>query len=1140
MASFNFAKWNNILGWSVFGVALLTYWLTVEPTASFWDAGEYITSASNLEVAHPPGAPLYQILGAFFSIFAMNADSIALTINLMSVFASAFAILFMFWSLTLLIRRLLNLHGEIGSLQAKAILGSAAIGSLAFTFTDSFWFSAVEAEVYASAAFVMSVLFYAGLRWEQEMHQPRGNRWLILIAFLIGLSFGIHFMGLLTIPAIGLLYYFKNTPKITVRNFIIANLVSVAILLFIFKLLLPSALKFFSGMELFFVNQMGLPFNSGTIVAGILLSVLFYFGLQHTRKKNYVNLNTGLLCILFIFIGFSSWLMLPIRANAGTVINENNPNNARELLAYYNREQYPETHLFYGPLFSEVYSGLDPDNPYKDDKPKYEKDEALGKYVIVNDYKNAGQNLDDAHKAFFPRMWSSEHNANYMEFTGGLNFSIKRQYRGEQRLVDEVNAFKQAYREGLVDTSEYNDFLQTYGQFFDVEKPTFWQNMTYMFQHQFSYMYWRYFMWNFAGRQDDVQGQGNILHGNWISGIPFLDEMRLGSQDNLPEVVKNNRARNTYYFLPLILGVLGLVFHFKHDKQRFWVLLVFFLFTGLALKVYLNERPFEPRERDYAVVGSFYVFAMWIGFGAYALFDMIKDYLKPKIALPVALGISALAAPVILATENWDDHDRSDRYTANAMGTMYLDSCTEDGILFTIGDNDTFMLWYKQNVEQYRQDIRVVCTALFVTDWYIDDMKKKAFDSDPIPSQLTHEKYRTGTRDFLFYHGTDFKRAIADFVRVENGELSLDGFRERNPRAAEEIRFLVNNGTDIETLKRNGDTLDIKTWMNWVASDDRITQVELNSGKFAHSFPTKNIRIPVDKEAVLRNGIVKPEDADKIVPYIDINLNGNIMYKNRMMMLDIIANNNWERPIYFSGGAFGDDDYIWMKDYLQLEGVVYKLVPIRTPVDPKNPFDMGRIDSDRMYDIVMSWDWGNAGTDKIYHDTETRRNGITYRSNLARLAEALRKDGKKEKALEILDLGMEKMPVKHYEYYSLLEPFVLNYYQLDAPEKARQVFEDVAAVYQDYLRYYSGLRLERQYNIADEIISNMERYRSMIDMVIIFDEEDYARAKATEFNSYLQLFRHFYGEDDTVETPDSIFPEQQPQQEAPELQDSTE
>lgn len=1073
MGTFNFNKWNTLLGWTVFGIALLTYWLTVEPTASFWDAGEYITTSSNLEVGHPPGAPLYQLLGAFFSIFAMSNTSIALTINLMSVFSSAFTILFMFWSLTLLLRKIIGQPETLTSTSSKAILGSAAVGALSFAFTDSFWFNAVEAEVYAAAACIMSILFYCALRWEQEMNTPRGNRWLILIAFIVGLSFGVHFMGLLTIPAIGFLYFFKNYKTVTVKNFIIANIVTVAVLLFIFKLLLPMSLRFFSASELFFVNTVGLPFNSGTIIAGLLFIALFYFGLKYTRKNDFVNLNTLLLCVLFILIGFSSWLMLPIRANAGTVINENNPNNARELLAYYNREQYPETHLFYGPLFTEAYVGLDPKNPYKDDKPKYEKDEKLGKYIIVNNYKNAGQNTDDAQKAFMPRMWSLEHNANYLEFTDGLNFSIKREYRNEKRLIDEVTAFKQAFNEGLVDSEDYNRFLTDFGQFFDIEKPSFMQNMSFMFEYQFGYMYWRYFMWNFTGRQDDIQGQYTDLHGNWLSGITFVDELRLGSQENLPSDAEENKARNTYYFLPLLLGILGLVFHFKSDKKSFWVLLVFFLFTGIALKVYLNERPFEPRERDYALVGSFYVFALWIGFGAYALFDLAKEYLQPKIVLPIVIGASLLASPILLAVQNWDDHDRSNRYTANAMGKKYLDSCQEDAILFTIGDNDTFALWYAQGIEKYRQDVRVVNTSLFQTDWYIDDMKKKQYTSDPIPSQLTHDKYKWGSRDFLFFQPT------------------------------------------------TQDTIDIKTWLNFVADDSKATQVELNSGQFANTFPSKIIRVPVDKEAVLRNGIVPLKDAHLIVPYIDIKLKGDVIYKNRMMMLDIIANNNWERPIYFSGGSFGDDDYIWMKDYLQLEGVVYKLVPIKTPIDKKNPFDMGRIDTDRMFDIVTNWDWGNSGSPDIYHDVETRRNGITYRSNLARLAEALMDEGKDEKAKVILDLAMEKMPVKYFQYYSLLEPYILGYYQINENDTARSIYEEVAKKHQEYMVFYSGLSFKRQRPIADEIISTIERYRALVEIVIVGDDEQYAKNEVAKFNDFLKLFRHLYGADEGVNMDNS-------------------
>ena len=1069
MSEFNFSKWNKILGWTVFAISLLTYWLTVEPTASFWDAGEYITTASNLEVGHPPGAPLYQLLGAFFSIFAMSPDNIALTINLMSVFASAFTILFMFWSITILLTNLVVKHENLSTITQKAILASALVGSLAFAFTDSFWYNAVEAEVYASAACIMAILFYSGLRWEREMNTARGDRWVVLIAFIIGLSFGVHFMGLLTIPAIGFLYYFRNTKEITLKNFLVANVVVVAILLFIFKLLLPMTLRFFSASELFFVNNLGLPFNSGTIFATLLFIALFYFGFKATRKRGFVQLNTLLLCILFIFIGFSSWLMLPIRANAGVVINENNPNNARELLAYYNREQYPETHLFYGPQFTEIYAGLDPDNPYKDDKHKYEKDEEAGKYIIVNNYKNASQNTDDAHKAILPRMWSIEHATNYLEYTDGLEFNVKRQFRSESRLVEEVNKFKQAYNENLVDSEDYHSFLQNFGPYLDIEKPSFSDNMKFMFEFQFGYMYWRYFMWNFTGRQNDVQGQLDNLNGNWLSGIKFIDEWHLGSQENLPSDVLENKARNTYYFLPLILGIIGLLFHFMNDKKNFWVLLVFFLFTGLALKVYLNERPFEPRERDYALVGSFYVFAIWIGFGVYALFEMLKDYLKPKLALPIVFTVTLLAAPVLLISQNWDDHDRSGRYTAQSMGKMYLDSCDENAILFTIGDNDTFALWYAQNIEGYRQDVRIVNTSLFQTDWYIDDMRKKAFTSDPVPTQLTHDQYRYGSRDFLFYQET------------------------------------------------KADTLDIDRWMDWIADDSERTTVALESGQTANTFPTKVVRIPVDKEAVLRNGIVPEKDADLIVDEIFITLKGDVLYKNRMMMLDIVASNNWERPIYFSGGSFGDDDYLWMKDYLQLEGVVYKLVPIKTPVDPRNPFDMGRIDTDKMYDIVMSYDWGNSGSPDIYHDTETRRNGITYRSNLARLAEALIEEGKYEKAENILDLAMEKMPVKYFEYYSLLEPFVLGYYQLEKIDKARAVYQDVAKKYQEKLLYFSGIKVNDQYDIADEIISNMERYRGLVDIVIVFDSEEYAKAEAIEFNDYLKLFRHFYSENEGLD-----------------------
>ena len=1075
MDSFNFKKWNNVLGWFVFTIALSTYWLTVEPTASFWDAGEYITTSSNLEVGHPPGAPLYQILGAFFSIFALEATNIALTINLMSVFASAFTILFMFWSLTMLLTTIVSRKIELKKQNYHAILGSAVIGSLAFAFSDSFWFNAVEAEVYAMATFIMSVLFYLALRWERDMNTPRGDRWIILIAFVIGLSFGVHFMGLLTIPAMGMLYFFKNYKSVTLKNFLIANIVMVAILLFIFKLLLPMTLKFFSASEIFFVNSIGLPFNSGTIIAGFLFTGLFYYLLRFTREKEYVKLNTLLLAILFIFIGFSSWIMLPVRANAGTMINENNPNNARELLAYYNREQYPETHLFYGPLFTEKYVGLDPKKPYKDDKPKFEKDEENGKYIIVNDFVNASQNTDDAQKGLFPRMWSMEHATNYMQFTDGLEFTIKREYLGESRLIDIVKDFNQDIRSGNVGVEDLDNFLKDFGPFLDIQKPTFLQNIAYMFEYQFGYMYWRYFMWNFSGRQDDKQGEYTDLHGNWLTGINFIDDARLGPQEFIASDSKHNKARNTYFMLPLLLGIIGILFHYKNDPKNFWVLLIFFLFTGIALKIYLNERPFEPRERDYALVGSFYVFAMWIGFGVYALFEIVKEKIKPKLAVPIVLASTALAVPVLMGSQNWDDHDRSNRYTAQSMAKMYLDSCDENAIIFTIGDNDTFALWYAQGIEGYRQDVRIVNTSLFQTDWYIDDMKKKAFDSDPIPSQLSHDKYKYGSRDFLFFQ------------------------------------------------KTRKDTINIKDWMDFVANDSKKTQVELESRQWVNTFPTKVIKIPVDKEAVLQNGIVDPKDADKIVPNIYITLKGDVIYKNRLLMLDVIANNNWERPIYFSGGAFGDDDYIWMKEFLQLEGVLYKLVPIRTPLDKNNPYEMGRIDGDKMYNIVMNWKWGNSGDSAIYHDVETRRNGITYRSTLSRLANVLIEEGQNDKAENVLDLAMEKMPVDYFEFYSLLEPFILYYYQINKVEKARAVYQSVVRHYQEHLFFYSKLSYNKQEAIGDEIFSDLGRYRGLLDVLASFDNQEYTVIEAEKFNEYLQKFNFSDNQNDLLEVEEEIF-----------------
>ncbi len=1071
MVDFNFKKWNLILGWLAFLIAFIAYSLTVEPTVSFWDAGEYILTSSKLQVGHPPGAPFFQMMGAFFSIFATDPTQIGLMINMMSATASAFTILFMFWSIVLLIKQVVNNDNESLKEQNAAILGAAFVGSLSFAFTDSFWFNAVETEVYAMATLIMAVLFYLGLRWGNDMFSPRGNKWLILISFIVGLSFGVHFMGLLTIPAIGLIYYFKNYKTITVKNFILANLAGIAVLLFVFKLLAPNILKYFSALEIFFVNSVGLPFNSGSIIAFVLLVGFIIFGIRYTRKKNYVNLNTALLCVTFVVVGFSSWLMLPIRANANVTVNENNPSSARELLAYYNLEQYPKTHLFYGPQFTDQYAGLDENQPYVDDKPKYEKDKAVGKYIIVNDYKDGLQNYNSKHASLLPRMWSSEHAENYMMYSGFLDFSIKTDYQMQNELRSVINDFKSAVANGEVDYEDYHSFLKKYGRYIDIEKPSLLKNIYYLFDYQIGYMYWRYFMWNFTGRQDDIQGKFD-LHGNWISGFDSLDEYFLGiSQDNLPSDVINNKARNTYYFLPLLMGLIGLFFLFNRDKKLFWTMLVFFLFTGIAIQVYTNVRPFEPRERDYSLVGSFYVFALWIGFGVFAIYEKLSRFSKTSLLAPIVSLVCLIAVPGILISQNWDDHDRSKRETAHAMAIQYLESCDPNAIIFTIGDNDTFPLWYAQEIEGVRRDVRVVCTSLFNVDWYIDQMKRKAYESAPIPSSLTHEQYKWGTRDYI-------------------------------------IKEVVTK-----------DTLSLNQFLGFITSDDERTKYkhvlqqqgydtsgQRNQDLNANYLPTENVRIPVDKATVLRNGIVKAKDSSLIVPYIDIKIKGAALYKNRLMMLDIIANNNWERPIYFTGGAFGDEDYIWMKDYLQLDGLVYKLVPIKTAVEKNNPFDMGRIDSDKMYDMVTKWDWGNNGDSEMYHDVETRKNSLTYRGNLARLIEALIQEDKLEKAEEIADLAMAKMPVDMFGFYTLLEPYIGAYYELEATDKARDLYMDVSRKYQESLSYYSDLSEQNQSKYIQAIYSDIERYRSLVDVTTFYESDEFIKTEMGKFNNYLRLF----------------------------------
>ncbi|CAI8216662.1 MAG: Uncharacterised protein [SAR116 cluster bacterium] len=1082
----DFALWDRRLGWACFFIALTTYALTVEPTGSFWDAGEYIATAAKLQIGHPPGAPLLQMIGAFFAMFALEPTQIARMVNYVSGVSSAFTILFMFWTLTNLLRKLIGSSKGMTNPQAIAVLGSGLVGALAFTYSDSFWFNAVETEVYAMASLIMALLLWMGLKWTDHIEEPRGDRWLIAISFVVGLTFGIQFMGFLAIPSIGLLYFFKKYKTTTVKNFLVANILVVALLMLVYKFSLTYVLQLFGWSEVFFVNNFGLPFNSGSIIMGLVFIGVFYYALQYTRSKNLVNANTIVLSLMFLILGFSSWLMLPIRANAGVIINENDPSDARSLLAYYNREQYPGVDSpFYGAYFSNAFSGTAID---KDDKPKYEKDEKTGTYVIVNNYKGALQGSDPKHMGLLPRMWSEQHAENYMRYYGPLEFRIKSEYLGSEELKTTVGQFKNGLAKGEIDEAGYISFLREFRDYIEVLPPSILDNIRYMIDFQFNYMYWRYFMWNFSGKQDDIQGRYDN-HGNWLSGFSFIDNPRLGPQENLPSDIKNNKGRNTYYLLPFLLGLIGIIFQFRKDRKQFWVLLVFFLFTGLAIQFYTNPYIFQPRERDYSLVGSFYIFALWIGLGVYGLYDELSGFIKKNWLSPMVVAACFLAVPVLMGFQNWDDHDRSNRRTAQSTAKAYLNSTQKDAgaILFTIGDNDTFPLWYAQEIEGYRTDVRVINTSLFATDWYIDQMKRKAYSSDPIPSQLTHDLYHYGSRDAIYFQEvTDKRWDIKDFISWVGSDKPQTKFKY----------LLGAQGADLSQY-----------------SDANLDIVY---------YPTNKIRVPVNKENVLASGLVKAKDSALIVDYIDIDLPKSALPKNRLLMLDLLANNDWKRPIYFSGGSFEAGEYLWLKDYLQLDGLVYKLVPIKTKYE--SVFEMGRIDTELMAEIVKSWDWGNAGDPDVYLDTQTRIQGLSFRSNIARLIETQIAENKLSEAKEILDLTMENLPVKGFDYYNFVVPFIEGYYAVGAPQEARAIFYELKTIYQEHLDYYAFMDVASQYDHIQDIIENLEGYRRILDVLSAGDQQEITQRERDEFEGFMDKFSHFYEGMETQPTADPDLP----------------
>ena len=984
---------NNILGWLVFIVACITYFATLEPTVSWWDCGEFITSAFKLEVGHPPGAPTFMILGRIFTLFAPDATKAAVMVNSLSAIASAATIMFLYWTIVHLAKKLFPAE-ELSTGEQIAVWGSGLVGALAFTFTDSFWFSAVEGEVYALSSLFTAMVFWAILKWENVAHEKYANRWLVLIAYLMGLSIGVHLLNLLAIPAIGLVYYFKKY-EFSWKGVVYALAASMGILLGIQYGIIPGVPRIAFVFDRIFVNSFGLPFNSGILFMIALLAAASVWGINYTRKRNMVVWNNALTMIIVILIGYSSFALIVIRASANPPMNQNNPDNAFALVRYLNREQYGDRPLAKGPYYNAPRIGT------KDPKEQYNKVD--GKYEVTGTMPG-GSVYEPKMETVFPRMYSDK--ANHI----------------------------QAYKDwGKVKGTPVR--VRERGEVKTLQKPTFGENLRFFFSYQIGHMYMRYFMWNFVGRQNDIQGHGSFENGNWVSGISFIDEPKVGPRDNMPDFMKNDPSRNVYYFLPLLLGLLGLFFQYnqgKKGKETFAVTMLLFILTGLAIVVYLNQYPYQPRERDYAYAGSFYAFAIWIGLGVLAVYAGLKKVLKGAPGAVLATVISVVAVPGVLASQNWDDHDRSGKYMTRDYAKNYLESCAPNAILFTYGDNDTFPLWYVQEVEGVRPDIKIVNISYLGMDWYISQQQFKTYEADPVPFSFTKDKYYMGRMDAVLFQD-----------RIKG-------------------------------------SVELSEAMEFLGSDDVRTKVKVTSGQMLDYLPSRDFHITVDKQRVLETGTVKPEDANEIADQVSFKITKGMITKSEMAVLNMIAANNWERPIYIDHSLVFTGN-IHFLDWLQFEGLAYRFVPIRTP---KQGVTAGRIDTDILYNNVMNkFVWGNVNDPDIHMDEYNRKqiNIMQARYMFTRLSQALLGEGEKDKAIEVADKMFELFPNETIPLdYSSFQ-MVTQYYEAGASEKANEIVRIMADNCYAMLNYFASLPA----NLASAVGTEQNRQISHLRNLVI-------------------------------------------------------
>ena len=931
-----FRLWNRIVAAVVTVIAAFTYLSTIEPSASFWDCGEFIASSYKLEVGHPPGNPVFQLIARFFTMFTDGSHA-AIAVNVMSALCSALTIFLLYLTIVFFAKRLAGKpeNGEYTVGQAITIFGSAAVGALAYCFSDTFWFSAVEGEVYAMSSLFTALVVWAMTKWYEQADEPYANRWIILISFLMGLSIGVHLLNLLAIPVLVFLFYYRRREDghYTFKEYLKIMLIAVAILGALVFVIIPYLPKVAAYVDLFFVNSIGLPYNSGAAFFMLALIGILFYGAFWTYRKGKVVLNTIILSLTTIVIGFSVFAVVIIRSNVMPPTNEYQPDNAFTLVRYLSREQYGSTPLLYG-----QYYGA----PYSLNNSKYWAP-LNGKYKHVD--SPADPEYYSSGKMLFPRMWNG----------------------GDQKYI----RFYESYTGGkgrVIPDADY-------------KKPSFWANMKFFFDFQLNWMYWRYFMWNFAGRQNDIHSPspGELFYGNWESGIKFIDNIRLGDQSNAPALLSENKGKNHYYLLPLLLGVMGIFFQFERDKRGCWLTFLLFFMTGIAIVLYLNQPPYQVRERDYAYAGSFYAFCIWIGLAVMGLYEWIGGKLKDKYPAATAGVFTAacLFVPGLMAQQNWDDHDRSNRRTAVEMARNYLNSVGEQGILITHGDNDTFPLWYAQEVEDVRTDVRICNTSLLGTDWHIGQMKWACNKSKPLDLSVGEEQYLYGTNDAVYIYDT------------------------------------------------RDQVIPIKAVMEVFKHPD--AKLMLESGKSVDYIVSHKISVPVNKENALKYGIVPAEFADLIQDEIILEIPAKKSYitKPELFMLDLLSNYQWDRPIHML--SQGGDINIGLKDYLMYEGFSSKLVPFRNKIGNIDP---GKVSVDILYDKMMnvySWDaLRRDDYDVDYQNYYTFLGVLPQRELFVTTATALLKAGDKERALEILDKCQESLPDNVWPLESIPLGFTTN------------------------------------------------------------------------------------------------------------------